>query len=112
MKMRKDRLKESRQKSHLTQDELAEKLHTVKTQISRWERGESMPHAKILIQLSQILNVSVDYLLGISDEPTIRVRVDNLSMEEMAVISAMRSGNDQEALKIIVNREKRPPTAV
>lgn len=110
--MRIDRLKQSRQKSHLTQEELATKLHTDKKQISRWESGGSVPHAETLIQLSQILSVSVDYLLGISDEPTIRVRVDNLSMEEMAVIIAMRKGDDNDAIKTIVNRDKRPPTAV
>lgn len=102
--MRKERLKESRQKSHLTQDELAAKLHTDKTQISRWERGESVPHAETLIELSRILAVSVDYLLGISDEPMIRIRVDNLSIEEMAILSALRSGNEKEAMKIIANR--------
>lgn len=112
VKMRKDRLKDSRLKSHLTQEELAIKIHTDKKQISRWESGGSVPHAETLIELSRILSVSVDYLLGISDEPTIRVRVDNLSVEEMGIISALRSGNDQEALKIIINRDKRPPTSV
>lgn len=110
--MRIDRLKQSRLKSHLTQEQLGAMLHTDKKQISRWESGGSVPHAETLIELSHILSVSVDYLLGISDEPMIRVRVDNLSVEEMGIISALRTGNDQEALKIIVNREKRPHTAV
>jgi transcriptional regulator with XRE-family HTH domain len=110
--MRTDRLKESRQKNHLTQDELAEKLNTVKAQISRWERGESVPHAETLVELSHIFGVSVDYLLGLSDEPTIRVRFDNLSPEEMLILTALRQDNDQEALKIIVNREKRPISRV
>lgn len=112
MKMRKDRLKQMRLKNHLTQAELADKLGADTKQISRWESGNGVPHAERLVDIARILSVSVDYLLGVSDEPTIRVRVDNLSVEEMAVISAMRSGNDQEALKIIVNRDKRPPTAV
>lgn len=110
--MRLDRLKQSRLKSHLTQEQLGTILHTDKKQISRWESGGSVPHAETLIELSRIFSVSVDYLLGISDEPTIRVRVDNLSSEEMMVITAMRNGNDQEALKIIVNRDKRPISRV
>lgn len=110
--MRKNRLKESRLKNHLTQEELAEKLYTDKNQISRWENGKSIPRSEILVQLSKILGVSVDYLLGLSDEPVIRVRVDNLNMEEMAVIIAMRKGDDNEAIRTIVNRDKRPPTAV
>lgn len=110
--MRNDRLKESRQKSRLTQDELAEKLHTNKTQISRWERGESVPHAETLIVLSRLLSVSVDYLLGLSDEPTIRVRFDNLTPEEMLILTALRQGEREEALKIIINSEKTPKMRV
>lgn len=110
--MRKNRLKEVRLKNHLTQEELAEKMKTEKTQISRWERGESIPRSEALIDLSQILGVSVDYLLGLSDEPTIRMRFDNLTLEEMAILTALRTDNDQEALKIIINREKHPPARI
>lgn len=101
--MRPDRLKQSRLKSHLTQEELATKLGTDKKQVSRWESGGAVPHGERLVDISRILNVSVDYLLGVSDEPTIRVRVDNLSIEEMAIISALRRGDSKEAVKIIVN---------
>lgn len=110
--MRPNRLKEIRVKNHLTQEELAERMRTEKNQISRWERGESIPRSEALIELSQILGVSVDYLLGLSDEPTIRIRLDNLTLEEIAVITAMRQDNDREAIKIIVNREKRPPARI
>lgn len=102
--MRKDRLKEMRLKHHLTQAELADKLGADTKQISRWESGTGVPHGDRLVDIAQILNVSVDYLLGISDEPTIRVRVDNLSIEEMAIISALRRGDRDDALKIIINR--------
>lgn len=110
--MRIDRLKQSRLNSRFTQEELAEKLNTVKTQISRWERGESVPHADTLTELSRLFNVSVDYLLGLSDEPTIRMRFDNLTLEEMAILTALRKDDEKEAIKIIVTREKRPPVAV
>lgn len=65
-----------------------------------------------MAEIAQALSVSVDYLLGLSDEPTIRVHVNNLSVEEMAIIVALRNGNEKEALKIIINRDKRPNTAV
>lgn len=110
--MRQNRLKEIRLKNHLTQEELAEKMKTDKVQISRWEHGRAIPRSEALVDLSIVLGVSVDYLLGLSDEPTIRMRFDNLTPEEMLILTALRSGNDNEALKIIVNREKRPPTSV
>jgi len=110
--MRQNRLKEIRLKNHLTQEELAEKMKTDKVQISRWEHGKAVPRSEALIDLASILGVSVDYLLGLSDEPTIRVRVDNLSVEEMMVITAMRRGDKEDAMRTILNSEKRPPTAV
>lgn len=110
--MRNERLREARLKNHLTQEELAEKLGTEKNQISRWEQGHKIPRAERVAEIAQVLNVSVDYLMGLSDEPTIRVRIDHLSVEEIAIIVALRNNNDQEALKIIVNREKRPHMAV
>lgn len=110
--MRENRLKEVRLKNRLTQEELAEKLNTDKVQISRWESGRVIPRSEALIDLSKILGVSVDYLLGLSDEPTIRVHVNNLTLEEMAIIVALRNGDDNEALRIIINREKRPKQAV
>lgn len=110
--MRKDRLKESRLKNHLTQAELADKLGADTKQISRWESGNGVPHAERLVDIARILGVSVDYLLGVSDEPTIRVRVDNLSAEEMGIISALRRGDRDEAMRTILNSEKRPPALI
>lgn len=110
--MRKDRLKQMRLKQHLTQAELADRLGADTKQISRWESGNGVPHAERLVDIARILNVSVDYLLGVSDEPTIRVRVDNLSAEEMSIISALRRGDRDEAMRTILNSDKRPPTAV
>lgn len=110
--MIKGRMKEARLKNHLTQEELAEKLNTDKVQISRWEQGRKIPRAERIAEIAQILNTSVDYLMGLSDEPTIRVKIDNLSIEEMSIIVALRSNNDNEALRIIINREKHPPARI
>lgn len=104
VRMRAERLREARLKNHLTQEELAEKLNIDKMQISRWERGHKVPRGETLAELASSLNVSVDYLLGVSDEPTIRVRIDNLTIEEIAIITALRKGDDKEAIKIIASR--------
>lgn len=102
--MRKERLKAARLKNHLTQGELAQKLNIDAMQISRWEKGHKIPRSERLAEIAQVLNVSVDYLLGVSDEPSIRVKIENLTIEEMAIITALRSGDDKEAMKIIANR--------
>ncbi|MDD3243162.1 MAG: helix-turn-helix transcriptional regulator [Eubacteriales bacterium] len=48
----------------LTQLELGEKLNYSDKAISKWERGESIPDAYVLKQMSALFHVSVDYLLS------------------------------------------------
>jgi transcriptional regulator with XRE-family HTH domain len=110
--MRNDRLKSYRLKRHLTQEQLALELETDKKQINRWENGESDPSAGRLADLSRVLNISVDYLLGISDNPSPETKLSNMTEDEIEVISAMRKGDKIEAISIIVNSEKRPPVGV
>ncbi len=48
----------------LTQAELAEKISYSDKSISKWERGEAIPDAYVLKQLSGLFGVSVDALLS------------------------------------------------
>ena len=52
-----------RKKAGLTQKDLAEKLNISFQAVSKWETGESLPDTGILLELSDILNTSVDKLL-------------------------------------------------
>ncbi|WP_288957553.1 helix-turn-helix domain-containing protein [uncultured Thomasclavelia sp.] len=48
----------------LTMDELANKVGVKKSTISMWENSNVVPRDDILIKLSAIFDVSIDYLLG------------------------------------------------
>lgn len=50
-------------KGYSMQD-LANKLNVTKSSINMWENSNSIPKDNILIALSKIFNVSIDYLLG------------------------------------------------
>ena len=63
-----ERLKELRKQAHLTQVELASKLGIVQSSYADWERGKKKPTQENLVKIAQILNVSVDYLVGNSEE--------------------------------------------
>ena len=52
-----------RTKNNMTQLELAEKLNYSDKAVSRWERAEAIPDAKVLIEMSDIFGVSIDNLL-------------------------------------------------
>lgn len=46
-----------------TQEELAEKLCVSRQAIAKWESGQSFPDIANLIQISDLMNVTVDYLV-------------------------------------------------
>lgn len=67
----KKRLRLARKWSGLTQEELAIRLDTKKTTISNYETGYSTPSIEVLDLLCNVLNVSSDFLLGRTDEPSL-----------------------------------------
>ncbi|MFS9186607.1 helix-turn-helix domain-containing protein [Streptococcus infantis] len=62
-----ERLKTLRKQVKLTQAQIAEKLDISQQAYASWERGVKKPTQENLIKIVQILNVSVDYLVGNSD---------------------------------------------
>ena len=65
-----ERLWDLRKEAGMTQDELAEVLHINKHSISSYERSKSEPPDDVKIAIASHFHVSVDYLLGITDDPT------------------------------------------
>ena len=55
---------ECRKKANLTQMQLAEKLGITDKAISKWERGLAMPDTSIMLELCDILSISVNELLS------------------------------------------------
>ena len=62
------RLRELRTERNLTQLRLAMELNTTQNTISRYETGEREPGISELISLAEYFSVSVDYLIGLTDE--------------------------------------------
>ena len=63
-------IKNLRKELGLTQTELANKIYINKSMISAYEKGTRMPSLDALIALSETLNVSIDFLLGIQRDST------------------------------------------
>lgn len=59
----KDIIYKRRKELGLTQQELADKLFISDKVISKWETGKSIPDTSILVELSEILEISLDELL-------------------------------------------------
>ena len=55
---------ECTKKSNLTQMQLAEKLNITDRAVSKWENGKSMPDSSIMLELCDIVSISVNELLS------------------------------------------------
>ena len=72
---------ECRKKVKLTQKQLAEKLGITDKAISKWERGLAMPDTSIMLELCDILSISVNELL--SGE---KINMDNNQKNEQLLL--------------------------
>jgi len=63
-----DNIRTFRRAMDLTQEQLAEQLGVSFQSVSRWENGSTYPDMELLPALARIFSVTVDALLGMSDE--------------------------------------------
>ena len=66
------RLKELRKRKQITQLKMAMDLNMNQNTISRYENEEREAGYKELIAIADYFNVSIDYLLGRSNDPTFK----------------------------------------
>lgn len=78
--------------------EIAQKLGIKKQTLSSYFNGDRIPKAEILIKLSEILDVSIDYLLTGENHST--DNSNSLSNDEQSLISLYRKLTNEERLKI------------
>ena len=78
------RLKKLRESKHLSQDDLSKRINKSKSVISGYENNVKTPPLDVLISLSLIYNVSLDYLVGIEKKEM--VSIENLSKRQKNLI--------------------------
>lgn len=86
-----DRLRWVREQLGKTQEEMNALLGFGAGQISRYETGESEPLPKQLAQMVKILDVTSDWLLGLTDNPEGRFHAADLSRDEQLLITQYRA---------------------
>lgn len=64
-----ERLLDLRKDTGLSQEKLGEILQLSKNSISSYEKDRNEPPDAIKIQIAKYFNVSIDYLLGLTDNP-------------------------------------------
>ena len=81
-----------RKANNLTQEELAEKLNVSRQSVSKWESGQTIPELEKLIALSEVFQVTTDYLLKPSelDELSIKTEILEKKQQELELESKKR----------------------
>ncbi|MBN1776074.1 MAG: helix-turn-helix domain-containing protein [Clostridiales bacterium] len=108
------RIRSARENAKMTARELAKHLGVSPTRLSNWESGTNRPRAEYISSISRILEVSTDYLLGItaknqlqvSEEPSIYSSIPNINLtsDENKLLSLWREASydgQQAALAVL-----------
>ena len=75
-----ERLKKIRKENAEYQSDLAKELNVDVSMISLWENGKNYPEVKKLIEIAEHYNISIDYLLGRSDNQSINNNYNNFGI--------------------------------
>ncbi|MDE6373373.1 MAG: helix-turn-helix domain-containing protein [Clostridia bacterium] len=73
-----------RQQAGLTQLQLAEMLNYSDKAVSKWERGESIPDLRVLIQLAEIYHITLDDIVRAQPEKPVKPRL-NLTKRRLLI---------------------------
>ena len=92
-------LKKIREAKNLTQQNIADMLNIQRPTYTRYENGEREPDFETVLKLSEILEVSVDYLLGKTDIPT--TLDEELEGEEFALWGEVHDLSEEEKKKVL-----------
>ena len=89
---------ECRRKENLTQSQLAEKLNITDRAISKWETGKALPDSSIMLELCEILKITVNDLL--CGEVVIMDNYDKKLEENLLKMVKQKEENDKKMLHL------------
>ncbi len=72
------RIRELREDHDLTQLQVADYLNMSQTGYSKYETGDNDIPTRVLVKLSVLYSASIDYILGLTDNPKPYKRIDSV----------------------------------
>ena len=100
-----EKIKEARKQSGLSQEQLSEKLGISRSAVAKWETDKGIPDIENLKSLSNLLGVSIDYLLDNGEN------IDKSVIKEQIDLSKYDVRN-RKTKKDMCVREKYPDTKI
>lgn len=98
-----ENIKKARKAKGISQEEMAVELNVVRQTVSKWEKGLSVPDADVLIRISDLLEVSVNDLLGVKPQENAIVDL----AEELAQLNEQLAAKIQEENLFLQANRKR-----
>lgn len=94
------RIRQLRQERHLTQIQLGQALNLAESTISLYESNHRAPDYHILLQIANYFEVSIDYLMGLTDvRGVMRYKYDEATPALLEALPGMDPGQDEPAGK-------------
>lgn len=101
MSVTSERLKNRREQLGYTQDELAELILGTQKQIWMYESGRSLPSAEKLMRFAKVLETSVDWLLGLTDDTNAIFGDGSLDSSEIELLRLYRQKSPDSQHKLL-----------
>ncbi len=96
------RLKELRFKKNLSRNEVAEKLNIKPRTYLSYENNEREPNSEMLIALANFFDVSIDYLIGRTDNPQrIEYKRESSNKEHSTLLEEINDLSEDEKQDVI-----------
>ena len=97
-----DNIKTFRKKKGFSQETLAQELFVVRQTVSKWEKGQSVPDAEMIEKLAEVLDVSVNDLLGKEiEKKENEEQQDKEIAKQLAILNEQLAGNNRRRKKLL-----------
>lgn len=83
-----------RKEKHISQTRLSIELEVSQETISAYENDKHYPSVKSLLKLRELFGVSIDYILGLTDQRYDSIQKSDLTEEEVTVLHTYRKMDD------------------
>lgn len=83
---------------NMTQTQLAKKIGTSNVTICRYLTCERIPRLDVITKIASVFNVSIDYLLGVSEDKDIKNFSENSDLNMALLIKSLYSLDDSSRL--------------
>lgn len=100
-----ERIHDLRERSGLTQTDLAIRLGVTRSCVNAWEMGVSRPSLDNVLSLGHIFHTTTDYLLGFDNKETLLV--EGYSVEEKELLMRLIHYIEEQHEEAAKNKNKR-----